>query len=61
MESEFEEEDAFTLVVDVDRQFYKKKKKQLGHNKKRAYSEWIKGIELQKRVRLNTLTFKGAQ
>ena len=25
MESEFEEEDAFTLVVDVDRQFYKKK------------------------------------
>ena len=25
MESEFEEEDAFTLVVDVDRQFNKKK------------------------------------
>ena len=52
MESEFEEEDAFTLVVDVDRQFNKKKNKkkmQLGHNKKRAYSEWIKGIELGKK------------
>ena len=49
MESEFEEEDAFTLVVDVDRQFNKEKKMQLGHNKKRAYSEWIKGIELGKK------------
>ena len=34
MESEFEEEDAFTLVVDVDRQFYKKKKKATGAQQK---------------------------
>ena len=53
MESEFEEEDAFTLVVYVDRQFKKKKKEKKnnrGHNKKGGfYSEWIKGFELQKR------------
>ena len=38
MESEFEEEDAFTLVV-VDRQLKKKKKATGDTTRKRAYSE----------------------
>ena len=55
MESEFEEEDAFTLVV-VDQQL-KKKKATWDTTRKRAYSEWIKGIELQKEGKGQHLNF----
>ena len=60
MESEFEEEDAFTLVVDVDRQF-NKKKCNWGTTKRGLTLNELTGLNWEKRVRLNTLTFKGAQ